>query len=33
VHGEMESMQALADGLEFEGYDVVIPEKRLVYEL
>jgi len=33
VHGETESMQALADGLEFEGYGVVIPEKGLVYEL
>jgi metallo-beta-lactamase family protein len=33
VHGESESMQALADGLEFEGYGVVIPEKGLVYEL
>jgi metallo-beta-lactamase family protein len=33
VHGETESMQALADGLEFEGYGVVIPEKGLMYEL
>jgi metallo-beta-lactamase family protein len=33
VHGETESMQALADSLEFEGYWVVIPEKGLVYEL
>ena len=33
VHGETESMQALADGLEFEGYGVVIPEKGLTYEL
>jgi len=33
VHGETESMQSLADGLEFEGYGVVIPEKGLVYEL
>jgi metallo-beta-lactamase family protein len=33
VHGETESMQALADGLEFEGYKVVIPEKGLSYEL
>jgi metallo-beta-lactamase family protein len=33
VHGETESMQALADSLEFEGYGVVIPEKGLVYEL
>jgi metallo-beta-lactamase family protein len=33
VHGETESMQALANALEFEGYKVVIPEKGLKYEL
>jgi metallo-beta-lactamase family protein len=33
VHGETESMQALADGLEFDGYKVVIPEKGISYEL
>jgi len=33
VHGEAESMQAFADGLEFEGYGVTIPEKGLAYEL
>ena len=33
VHGEVGSMQALADSLEFEGYKVVIPEKGLGYEL
>jgi metallo-beta-lactamase family protein len=33
VHGETESMQALADSLEFDGYKVVIPEKGISYEL
>jgi len=33
VHGETESMQALADSLEVEGYKTVIPEKGLAYEL
>lgn len=33
VHGETESMQALADSLEFDGYKVVMPEKGISYEL
>ncbi|SDS96537.1 metallo-beta-lactamase family protein [Mucilaginibacter mallensis] len=33
VHGETESMQALADSLEFDEYKVVIPEKGISYEL
>ena len=33
VHGETESMQALADSLDFEGYKTVIPEKGLSYEI
>ena len=33
VHGEAESMQALADALEDEGYVVTIPEKSVGYEL
>ncbi|MDP9078521.1 MAG: MBL fold metallo-hydrolase [Bacteroidota bacterium] len=33
VHGEVTSMQALADALEVEGYPVVIPEKGLGYIL
>ena len=33
VHGETESMQALADSLEFDGYKVVIPEKGISYDL
>jgi metallo-beta-lactamase family protein len=33
VHGETDSMQALADGLTVEGYDVVIPEKDISYSL
>jgi len=33
VHGETESMQALADNLEVDGYKTVMPEKGLVYEL
>jgi len=33
VHGETESMQALADSLEFDGYKVVLPEKGISYEL
>lgn len=33
VHGETESMQALADALEGEGYSVTIPEKSVSYEL
>src|ERR1700712_2594213 len=31
VHGEVSSMQALADALEVEGYAVTIPEKGLSY--
>jgi len=33
VHGEETSMQALADGLEEEGYTVTIPEKEINYIL
>ena len=33
VHGEAESMQALADALEDEGYAVTIPEKSVAHEL
>ena len=33
VHGEGENMQVFADLLDEEGYNVVIPEKGLVYEL
>jgi len=33
VHGEDVSMQALADGLEEEGYVVTIPEKEVSYTL
>ena len=33
VHGETESMQALANDLHTEGYNVDIPEKGLIYEL
>jgi len=33
VHGETESMQALADSLEFDGYKVVMPEKGMSYDL
>lgn len=33
VHGEAESMQALADALQFDGYSVMIPEKGLTYDL
>ncbi|MDB5139316.1 MAG: Ribonuclease [Mucilaginibacter sp.] len=33
VHGETTSMQALADGLEEEGYNVTIPEKGVKHEL
>jgi len=33
VHGETESMQALADSLEFDGYKVVMPEKGISYDL
>jgi metallo-beta-lactamase family protein len=33
VHGEESSMQALADGLESEGYKVTIPEKGISYTL
>jgi metallo-beta-lactamase family protein len=33
VHGEDASMQALADGLEEEGYAVTIPEKEVSYTL
>jgi metallo-beta-lactamase family protein len=33
VHGETESMQALADSLEFEGYHVTVPEKGISYEI
>jgi metallo-beta-lactamase family protein len=33
VHGEINSMQALADALIEDGYTVTIPEKGLVYEL
>src|SRR6195952_1017648 len=33
VHGEASSMQIFADSLEFEGYNTVIPEKGLAYEL
>jgi metallo-beta-lactamase family protein len=33
VHGEDESMQALADDIEFEGYHAVIPEKGVTYIL
>jgi metallo-beta-lactamase family protein len=33
VHGETESMQALADALEDEGYKVTIPEKGIQHEL
>ncbi len=33
VHGETESMQALATDLEFEGYHVVIPEQDVTYIL
>jgi len=33
VHGETESMQALADSLTSDGYDVVIPGKGVVYSL
>jgi metallo-beta-lactamase family protein len=33
VHGEDASMQALADGLEEEGYTVTIPEKEINYIL
>jgi len=32
VHGEVESMTALKDGLQTEGYDVTIPEKGEVFE-
>jgi metallo-beta-lactamase family protein len=31
VHGEAESMQAFAADLEFEGYDVILPEKGISY--
>ena len=33
VHGEGENMQTFADLLDEEGYNVVIPEKGLVYDL
>jgi metallo-beta-lactamase family protein len=33
VHGETESMKALADDLEFNGYHTVIPEKGVTYIL
>jgi metallo-beta-lactamase family protein len=33
VHGEVVSMQAIADTLEQEGYKVTIPEKSVAYEL
>jgi metallo-beta-lactamase family protein len=33
VHGETESLRALADALDEEGYNAVIPEKGLTYEL
>lgn len=33
VHGEAESMQALADDIQFQGYHVVIPEKNVTYIL
>jgi metallo-beta-lactamase family protein len=33
VHGETESMQALADSLDFEGYKTIIPEKGISYEI
>jgi len=33
VHGEPESMNALASELETEGYSVLIPEKGVIYEL
>jgi len=33
VHGETESMQALADSLDFEGYKTIIPEKGVSYEI
>jgi metallo-beta-lactamase family protein len=33
VHGEATSMQALANALEEEGYNVTIPEKGVVHEL
>jgi metallo-beta-lactamase family protein len=33
VHGEVSSMQALADALEVEGYAVTIPKKGIQHEL
>lgn len=33
VHGEIESMNALADGLNNEGYKVIIPDKGVTYDL
>lgn len=33
VHGESESMKAFATDLEFEGYEVVMPEKAVTYIL
>jgi metallo-beta-lactamase family protein len=33
VHGETESMQAMADALIEDGYQVTIPEKGLTYEI
>jgi len=33
VHGETECMQAFADALEGEGYNVIIPEKGMKHEL
>jgi metallo-beta-lactamase family protein len=33
VHGEAESMQALANDIEINGYNVVIPENGVAYEL
>lgn len=33
VHGETESMQAFADSLQEEGYNVTIPEKSVSYEI
>jgi len=33
VHGEAVSMQAMADALETDGYDVVIPVKGIGYEI
>jgi metallo-beta-lactamase family protein len=33
VHGELESINALARDIDAEGYSVTVPEKGITYEL